>query len=162
MLALEQEDKFSRCDSKNEIFSIGVIIYKTEENRIYRLHRFPEELMDVVDCRPNRSTFHKMSLSKGRYVIIPVTEEPDQLAEFLLRVYTGNTKVKYVPIFYWCKFKRISRSKYFSIFMTILSTWGISLPQLQVFGYFSMLSSKCSFKTSPDLRVVATKSCMVY
>ena len=93
MLALEQEDKFSGGDSKDEFFSIGMILYKTEENRKFRIHR-PAELMAATESRPSRSVFHKMALTKGRYVIIPVTGAPDQTAQFLLRTYTGNAVVK--------------------------------------------------------------------
>ena len=99
MLALEQEDKFSGGDAKDEFFPIGMIVYKTEENRKFRLHRPSDELMAVAESRPSRSVFHKMSLTKGRYVILPVTGEPDQTAPFLLRVYTGSATVKYAPSF---------------------------------------------------------------
>ena len=68
-----------------------------EENRRYRVH-IPGHKMAVSEYVRLRSIFRRVELTKGRYVIIPSTKEPEQVGRFLLRMYTGSKSgCKWVP-----------------------------------------------------------------
>ena len=67
--------------------------FQTEANRKFRLH-VPPEKVSQSEYKKSRSVFHKVTLAKGRYCIIPSTEEPGQAVDFVMRVYTGGTTIK--------------------------------------------------------------------
>ncbi|KAL8625595.1 hypothetical protein ACOMHN_014683 [Nucella lapillus] len=70
--------------------TIGFTVLKVELNRRYKIHDLSlQERTTSTVYRDSRSIFLRFGpLKKGRYTIVPSTFEPNQEAEFLLRVYT--------------------------------------------------------------------------
>lgn len=89
MMSLEQDDAGAWKNVGEEHKTIGLIIMKCESNRQFRL-QIPGEKVSVSEYKKSRSIFHKVSLPRGRYVLIPTTFEAGQTGEFLLRLYTGS------------------------------------------------------------------------
>ncbi|KAK7090807.1 calpain-5-like [Littorina saxatilis] len=72
--------------------TIGFTVLKVELNRRTRIHdlSLQEKLTSTV-YRDSRSIFLRHGpVKKGRYVVIPSTFDPNQEAEFLIRVYTSD------------------------------------------------------------------------
>lgn len=90
MMQLSQKSVRSQAGSGNT--TIGFSILKVEENRHYRLHDYSfQEMIKSTVFRDSRSIFHKMKLSKGRYVIVACTFDQGVEQEYLFRIYTGNS-----------------------------------------------------------------------
>ncbi|XP_052785082.1 calpain-5-like [Mya arenaria] len=86
MISLEQKDK--RGD-KEENYAIGFSVYKSDVNRKYRMH----DTLDMLSSGPfniSRSVLNRVTLSRGRYCIVPSTYEPGQCGEYVLRMYASN------------------------------------------------------------------------
>ena len=64
---------------------------QVELNRRHRIHELGlQEKTTSTVYRDSRSIFLRYGpVKKGRYVVVPSTFEPNQEAEFLLRVYTS-------------------------------------------------------------------------
>ncbi|XP_074661230.1 calpain-5-like isoform X2 [Tubulanus polymorphus] len=88
MVSLEQNDiRADRMEA--EINKIGFSIIKVEENRKFRVHGVDEKVM-TSEYTKSRNIFQKVGLTKGRYVVIPTTEEPGIVGDYLLRIYTSQ------------------------------------------------------------------------
>lgn len=90
LVSLEQEDKRSakRRGRVNDV--IGFTVLRTDMNRKYRVH---DKFYDKVHSGPfsnARSVFARVSLTKGRYCIIPSTYDPRILGKYILRMYSTN------------------------------------------------------------------------
>ncbi|KAL4220104.1 Calpain-6 [Mactra antiquata] len=87
MISLEQKDK--RVEKGKDNFTIGFTVLKTDINRKYRMH----DRLERMSSGPfvlSRSVFNRVTLKKGRYLIIPSTFDPHQIGEFVLRMYASN------------------------------------------------------------------------
>lgn len=63
--------------------------FQVELNRKYRLHDLlTQENVGTSTYINARTVFMRITLTQGRYVIIPTTFQPQILGEFMLRVYT--------------------------------------------------------------------------
>lgn len=61
-----------------------------ELNRKYRMHNIITQMNVQMSKYINaRTVFTRVTLPKGRYIIIPSTFKPEILGEFMLRVYTN-------------------------------------------------------------------------
>ena len=80
-----------------------------ELNRRHRVHELSlQEKTTSTVYRDSRSIFLRYGpVKKGRYVVVPSTFEPNQEAEFLLRVYTSainnfmSVDGHCIPLFFW-------------------------------------------------------------
>lgn len=90
MVSLEQDDQRSDKKMGSDLLEIGFHIMKVEENRKFRVH-IPGDKISSSEYKVDRSIYSRISLTRGRYVIIPSTKEPGFSGKFLLRVYTGNS-----------------------------------------------------------------------
>ena len=66
-----------------------LLLFQTDINRKYRMH----DKMERVASGPfvlSRSMFNRVTLKKGRYLIIPSTFDPGQIGDFVLRLYSGT------------------------------------------------------------------------
>ena len=89
MITLEQDDTHVIRETGNTLLNIGFHIMKVEENRRYRVHlRGPK--MAASDYIKARSVFLRTTLPKGRFVVIPSTENPEEKGGFLLRLFTSS------------------------------------------------------------------------
>lgn len=68
---------------------IGFFVMKVEANRSYRVHTIYTKAGDSSFIN-SREVFVRMELDPGRYLLIPSTFEPNQVSEFLVRVYTDH------------------------------------------------------------------------
>ncbi|XP_065836926.1 calpain-5-like isoform X2 [Oscarella lobularis] len=91
MISLQQQDRRSlkRKGNEGKNLTIGFLIMKVEENRIYRLHTI-YETAGTVTFVDSRSVFGRFDLQEGRYIIVPSTFEPRVEGEYLLRIFTEN------------------------------------------------------------------------
>ncbi|KAM3176769.1 hypothetical protein ACTXT7_005837 [Hymenolepis weldensis] len=68
--------------------SIGFALLKVESNRDVKAHLL--STCSVVDARPaktHRAVFGRYKLCRGRYVLVPFLKEPQQEADYFLRMY---------------------------------------------------------------------------
>ncbi|XP_067950121.1 calpain-5-like [Watersipora subatra] len=86
LLSLEQ--KTTDRAKKNE--TIGFHVFRVEHNRRTRMHE-PLPVISSSKFKNSRSIFMRLTLSKGRYVVLPCTFDPGKQLEFLLRVYTDES-----------------------------------------------------------------------
>ncbi|CAH1781191.1 unnamed protein product [Owenia fusiformis] len=70
--------------------TIGFTIMKVEENREYRMHK-PQEIIKSSSFKNSRSIFLRLTLKRGTYVVLPCGFEPNQVGNYLFRVYTSYT-----------------------------------------------------------------------
>ena len=88
-----------------------VCLMQTDLNRKYRMH----DRMDRVHAGPfmqARSILSRISVKKGRYLLVPSTFDQGQEGLFLLRLYTSGTiETKYASLysmlFDWFEEKRM-------------------------------------------------------
>ena len=64
-----------------------MISLQVEDNRKFRVQLAGEKKKTSAYVT-DRSIFDKITLSRGRYVIIPTTQKAQVVGEFLLRVYS--------------------------------------------------------------------------
>lgn len=90
---------------------IGFCIIKVEENRCYRLTQQWEFNPTVVTIQPlrKRQLYYCGTLARGRYIIIPFTYKPGELAGFMLRTFAkANISLRELkqsgPTQHWPKF----------------------------------------------------------
>nr|CAB3227597.1 calpain-5-like [Phallusia mammillata] len=82
-----QQKEAQHCNiSEPNVLTIGFHVIKIEENRIYRVNKLLEKGKDYPYLQ-QRCTFGKLELQKGRYVVIPTTQEAGVDGQFLLRLY---------------------------------------------------------------------------
>lgn len=86
---LMQEDKRSQKMEGLQNLAIGFYIMKVELNRRYRLHTIKEKAATSEYMR-TRGIFLRCTLKTGRYVIIPTTFEPNEIGNFMLRIFTNK------------------------------------------------------------------------
>ncbi|KAG9346542.1 hypothetical protein JZ751_006853 [Albula glossodonta] len=62
---------------------------QVEQNRMYRMHKIITQKVEALTTYINtRTVFMRKTLPKGRYIIIPSTYKPDELGEFMIRIFT--------------------------------------------------------------------------
>lgn len=90
---------------------IGFCIIKVEENRCYRLGQQWEFSPTVVTIQPlrKRQLYYCGTLARGRYIIVPHTYKPGELAGFMLRTFAKvNIQLRELkqstPVQLWPKF----------------------------------------------------------
>ncbi|XP_076823919.1 calpain-5-like [Clavelina lepadiformis] len=83
----QSEPRLHASHDRTTLLEIGMHIAKVEENRSFKLRKLLEGGTDYPPVR-NRNAFAELSLSKGRYVIIPYTLASEVSSKFLLRVYS--------------------------------------------------------------------------
>uniref|UniRef100_A0A5S6QYS9 Calpain catalytic domain-containing protein n=1 Tax=Trichuris muris TaxID=70415 RepID=A0A5S6QYS9_TRIMR len=87
--SLIQRGLGQRRRQKAAYLTIGLMLVKVEDNRIYRLHKL-SALVATSDYAPSESVLlYLKNLRRGRYVIIPSTFAPREEGEFMLRLYTS-------------------------------------------------------------------------
>ncbi|KAK3082918.1 hypothetical protein FSP39_009044 [Pinctada imbricata] len=89
MISLEQWDGRINRDKGRDNETIGFCVMKTDRNRKYRMHDTLEKVQ-TTSYSNSRNQFVRLTLTEGRYCIIPTTFEPNVQCKFLLRVY-GNS-----------------------------------------------------------------------
>ncbi|XP_021474339.2 calpain-5 [Oncorhynchus mykiss] len=90
LISLQQRDmKIHRRIGQGENLTLGFAVFKVELNRKYRMHNIITQTNVQTSKYINaRTVFMRVTLPKGRYIIIPSTLKPEILGEFMLRVYT--------------------------------------------------------------------------
>ncbi|KAI1898627.1 hypothetical protein AGOR_G00074330 [Albula goreensis] len=90
LISIQQQDmKVHRPVGKGKNLSIGFLIFKVEQNRMYRMHKIITQKVEALTTYINtRTVFMRKTLPKGRYIIIPSTYKPDELGEFMIRIFT--------------------------------------------------------------------------
>ncbi|XP_029557099.1 calpain-5 [Salmo trutta] len=90
LISLQQRDmKIHRRIGQGENLTLGFAVFKVELNRKYRMHNIITQMNVQTSKYINaRTVFTRVTLPKGRYIIIPSTLKPEILGEFMLRVYT--------------------------------------------------------------------------
>ncbi|XP_055799309.1 calpain-5-like [Salvelinus fontinalis] len=90
LISLQQRDmKIHRRIGQGENLTLGFTVFKVELNRKYRMHNIITQMNVQTSKYINaRTVFARVTLPKGRYIIIPSTLKPEILGEFMLRVYT--------------------------------------------------------------------------
>ncbi|XP_047129851.1 calpain-5 isoform X1 [Hydra vulgaris] len=86
---MQPDTRSKRVSGKGENLTIGIMLFKVEANRIYRLHQYYDQAGDSHFSNA-REIFVRFDLDPGRYVMIPSTFEPGIFGYFLLRVYTDQ------------------------------------------------------------------------
>uniref|UniRef100_A0A0B7B7Z1 Calpain catalytic domain-containing protein n=1 Tax=Arion vulgaris TaxID=1028688 RepID=A0A0B7B7Z1_9EUPU len=89
MIQLMQKSTRDKQGSQN--VTIGFTILKVELNREYRIHDlYLHEKIKSTVYKNSRSIFLRHGpMKKGRYVVIPSTFDPGEVAQYLFRVYTN-------------------------------------------------------------------------
>ncbi|KAK7489940.1 hypothetical protein BaRGS_00018805 [Batillaria attramentaria] len=87
MISLDQHDVKGRDALMDNINTIGFHVMKVEANRRFRCH-VTGKLKFSSEFKKLRSAYGTKDLVRGRYVIIPCTQEKDKVGEFILRLYT--------------------------------------------------------------------------
>ncbi|XP_076130179.1 calpain-5-like [Alosa pseudoharengus] len=89
LISLQQRDmKIHRPKGHGENLTIGFALFKVERNRKYRLHDLITQQNVKTSTYINaRSIFMRITLPRGRYVVIPSTFQPGHLGDFMLRLY---------------------------------------------------------------------------
>ncbi|XP_061090904.1 calpain-5-like [Conger conger] len=90
LISIQQQDmKIHRPEGQGKNLYIGFSVFKVELNRIYRIHKLITQTSAATSAYTNtRTVFMRKLLSKGRYIIIPSTFAPEDLGEFMIRVFT--------------------------------------------------------------------------
>uniref|UniRef100_A0A671YNS3 Calpain 6 n=1 Tax=Sparus aurata TaxID=8175 RepID=A0A671YNS3_SPAAU len=90
LISLQQKDiRIQKKIGRGDNLSIGFGVFKVELNRKYRLHDILTQQCVATSTYINaRTVFMRVTLSQGRYVIIPTTFEPLTLGDYMLRVFT--------------------------------------------------------------------------
>ncbi|XP_065645117.1 calpain-5 isoform X2 [Hydra vulgaris] len=90
-ISLMQPDRRSeKVKGKGENLTIGMMIFRVEANRIYRIHQNYDKAGNSTFIN-SREIFIRLDLDPGRYVVIPSTFEAGINGNFLLRVYTDQS-----------------------------------------------------------------------
>ncbi|XP_064639274.1 calpain-5-like [Lineus longissimus] len=89
VISLEQEDARVNKHLGKTAATIGLVVYKADLNRKYRMH---DKLKYVgkTAFSNNRGCYTKIQLTRGRYLIIPTTFDPGQELKFMLRIYVSK------------------------------------------------------------------------
>ncbi|XP_035265940.1 calpain-5-like [Anguilla anguilla] len=90
LISIQQRDmKIHRPIGQGKNLYIGFSIFKVELNRNYRMHELITQRVEATSAYTNtRTVFMRRLLSKGRYIIVPSTFAPEDLGDFMLRVFT--------------------------------------------------------------------------
>lgn len=68
--------------------AIGFALLKVESNRDVKVHRLSTcSVVDVHPTKSHRAVFGRYKLCHGRYVLVPFLKEPQQEADYFLRMY---------------------------------------------------------------------------
>ena len=89
-ISLMQPDIRRQKSTGKANLTMGFFVMKVEGNRSYRVHQTYDKAGDSTFIN-SREVFVRMELDPGRYVLIPSTFEPNQVSDFLIRVYTDNS-----------------------------------------------------------------------
>ncbi|XP_023222794.1 calpain-5-like isoform X3 [Centruroides sculpturatus] len=89
MIYLLQKDKRNMKKDNIKNCTIGFSILKVESNRKYKVHKI-QNVIENSDYIRTRGVFKRLTLHRGRYVVIPTTFNPGEENEFLLRIFTGK------------------------------------------------------------------------
>ncbi|XP_046401758.1 calpain-5-like isoform X2 [Ischnura elegans] len=75
---------------------IGITVFQVEENRKCRMHALHPCCPIVIECKPSctRELYHRGHFVKGRYLLVPSTAIPGDMANFYLRVFSSNSDIK--------------------------------------------------------------------
>lgn len=87
IMSLMQRDVRERKQFGARYKTIGLMIWRVEENRNFRLHQFSRPYK-ISDYSNSRSIFLKTKLKRGRYIVVPSTLMPGDEGEFMLRIYS--------------------------------------------------------------------------
>lgn len=91
IIGLMQEDRRHLADDGLEgNFSVGMYVFRTENNRTVRLKEFPRDLCGKYGFTNARESVLRIGLRRGRYVIIPCTFLCGKAGNYFLRVYTDT------------------------------------------------------------------------
>ncbi|KAJ8405230.1 hypothetical protein AAFF_G00322210 [Aldrovandia affinis] len=91
LISIQQQDmKIHRQVGQGNNLYIGFVVFKVELNRIYRVHRIVTQKVEATITYTNtRTVFLRKVLPQGRYILIPSTFRPEDLGEFMIRVFSG-------------------------------------------------------------------------
>ncbi|KFD61428.1 hypothetical protein M514_26389 [Trichuris suis] len=87
--SLMQRGLGQRRRQKSTYLTIGLMLVKVEDNRIYRLHKMSTLVATSDYAATESALLYLKNLRRGRYVIIPSTFAPREEGEFMLRLYTS-------------------------------------------------------------------------
>ncbi|XP_076452213.1 calpain-5-like [Babylonia areolata] len=90
MVTLEQHDVKGREALLGRMNTVGFHLLKVEANRRYRVH-IPWEKMFTSEFSNHRSVFGTARLRRGRYIVLPCTQIPGKVGQFVVRLYTTNS-----------------------------------------------------------------------
>ena len=66
-----------------------IITFQADLNKRYRIHN-EYKRVDHSNFINARSVFKQVTLTKGSYVVIPVTFDPGQKGKYILRMFCGK------------------------------------------------------------------------
>ncbi|KAL7880267.1 hypothetical protein SRHO_G00025210 [Serrasalmus rhombeus] len=93
LICLQQEDRrMKRREGGGENLPIGFEVLRVEVNRVCRVQCFSEQAASSV-YMDSRSVTLRVTLSPGRYVLLPTTFHPGSTGRFLLRLFS-HTHIK--------------------------------------------------------------------
>uniref|UniRef100_A0AAR2JDX3 Calpain catalytic domain-containing protein n=1 Tax=Pygocentrus nattereri TaxID=42514 RepID=A0AAR2JDX3_PYGNA len=88
LICLQQEDRrMKRREGRGENLPIGFEVLRVEVNRVCRVQCFSEQAASSV-YMDSRSVTLRVTLSPGRYVLLPTTFHPGSTGRFLLRLFS--------------------------------------------------------------------------